>query len=140
MLRRTVRYLLIASLLAAPGCEIITPDAESACAECRDDLQIHLRNSFENDRVRVKLDDNVVYNGRVTTDDVWSLAEIVELRPRPGRHVLDVMINGSYKASETIDLDRPTYVHVHFNPETIPALGIQEGIVVNISDQRPMYD
>lgn len=44
------------------------------------------------------------------------------------------------QASETDELDRPTYVHVHFYREPIPALGIREGIVINIPDQRPMYD
>jgi hypothetical protein len=103
-------------------------------------LEIHLQNSFDGDAVRVTIDDMPVFAGAVTTDYVWSLAKIIELERPQGSHRVTVVVNETHRASATVTLDRPLYLGVRFYPEPLPRLSIDEGVVIDVTDQRFVYD
>ncbi len=130
---------LIAALLlitVAAGCHGLSSDPRGPSHA----LEAHLQNSFDGDAVRVMIDDAPVFTGAVTTDYVWSLAKIIELERPQGRHRVTVVVNEAHRASATFTLDRPLYLGVRFYPEPLQRLSIEEGVVIDVSDQRFAYD
>ena len=104
------------------------------------ELEVHLNNSFNDDRVRVKIDGHEVFDGRVTTNYVLSLAEVIQLTKSSGSHEIEVQVNDGDPSSTTFDLDHPLYILVRYYPEDLPTYNIQEGIYFDITEERPMYD
>lgn len=104
------------------------------------ELEIHLTNSYEDDRVRVRLDGREVFDGRVTTDYTVSLAEVIHLKESAGPSEIEVLVNNTHSASTTIDLDEPLFVQVQFYRDDLPHFRIVEGIFFTVLRERPLYD
>ncbi len=139
---RTRLVALVALLGLATGCHLLSPDAEGeiACATCRHAFEVHLNNGFDDDRVRVEIDGQTVFDERVTTDDVWSLAEVLKLQRPEGTHHIRAVVNGSEEGAASFELDRELFIHVRYYREALPSHGIPEGVVIEIREHRPVYD
>ncbi len=138
--RKSLHVAFFAILIIASGCELLSPVAEPECATCEQAFEIHLNNNFDNDRVHVEIDGKVIFDERITTDYVWSLAEIVKLKRPMGTHHIKIVVNGSEEEKRTFELDRLLFIHVRYYPEAIPDLSIPRGVVIEVSEIRPMYD
>lgn len=132
--------LLLPFIVVLSGCGFVDLDPSGGTTGVALDLEVHLTSQFNDDHVRVAIDGREVFDERVTTVDVLSLAEVVELKSSSGRHRIDVDVNGSYHASERFYLDRPKYAIVRFYKEPLPRYQISEGILIDVTDRRPVYD
>lgn len=131
-----VLALLLAALLA--GCS--TAGDPPAWTGPKQTLEVHLQNHFEDDHVRVAIDNHTVFSGAVTTDYVWSLAEIIELNLPMGAHRLTVTRNQGPSATLLFTLDRPLYIGVKYFEEPLPRLSIPQGFRFAVRDRPYVYD
>lgn len=134
------RALLVLFLVLVSGCEPFGVDPCACSPEFQLDLEVHLGSDFNDDRVRVAIDGREVFDDRVTTNHVLSLAEVIELQRPPGRYRIDVQVNHDHQAWTTFDLDRPLFVGVGYHVEPIPRYNIAAGIAIHVTDTRPVYD
>lgn len=127
-------------LIIAAGCQVLPVENEPECSNCDRSFEVHINSNFDNDRVRIEIDGLTVFNERVTTNPVLSLAEIIELKRPAGVHRIRVVVNGSKAGEKTFSLDQKLYIQVRFYPEAIPDLNIPEGVSIYVSEIQPMYD
>lgn len=137
---RLLLVALVTVLALASGCKLLPTEGEAGCTECELAFEVHVKNNFQNDHVRLAIDGMVVFDERVTTNYVWSLAEIIKLKRPMGTHQVKVVVNGSEQGESTFELDRPLFIHVRYYSKPIPELSIPKGVLVEVSEQRPMYD
>lgn len=127
----------LALLVLGAGCELLPVNSSSPNAQA---FEVHLQNNFDEDRVRVEIDGEVVFNDRVSTDYLWSLAEVVVLKAPEGKRRLRVVVNGSEEGKAQFNLDKKLYIGVRYYKEPIPSLEIPEGIVMDVSEEEFIYD
>ena len=73
------------------GCGLLQAEQEGT-------LHVHLQSSFSDDEVRVEVDDEEVFYGKVTTDHVLGLAERIRYRVPRGKHRIGVTVGGAEQA------------------------------------------
>lgn len=130
-------WLLI--VLSITGCDIFYTENVCESRNC-EQFEIHLNNNFDDDYVRVEIDGKPVFNKRITTDDVWSLAEIIELERPEGSHQIKVVVNENEEGERSFELDDMLYIHVRYYREPLPRSNIPQGVKIDFNDQSPMYD
>lgn len=139
MLARALRILIaLSALLLAHGCGFLDPDSCSCSPAYEIDLAVHLGSWFQDDLVEVAIDGKTVFDQRVTTLDVLSLAKIIELKYQPGLHHLEVTVNGLAQETTTFYLDRPLYALVSYFEEPLPDR--PAGVHITVTATPPVYD
>lgn len=122
------------------GCELLSPPGEGGKQEGLQSFEVHLNSQFDNDRVQVRIDGREVFDERVTTLDVLSLAHILKLERPAGPHLLEVVVAGRTRADTTFYLADPQYIQVWYaDPANASVMG-HTGIRLEISRERPLYD
>jgi hypothetical protein len=109
--------LLLAGTLSL-GCELTDaypeePDPESM--EMAELFEVHLREGFENDSVKVILDDHLVYQNRVTTMRSLSLAGIIATPIIKGEHKISIIINSELSRDTTFTANDTLIIAVRFS-------------------------
>lgn len=132
--------LLSALLAATSGCEFLPAQYDEGQAGDLQAFEVHLNSQFSNDRVQVFIDGKEVFDERVTTLDVLSLAEVIALKRPAGHHRIEVVVNRKERKAATFSLTEALYIHVWYRPEGIPELNIPQGIAIEPSRHRPIYD
>lgn len=130
-------WLLIA--LNTTGCDTFYSENVCESRNC-EQFEIHLNNNFDDDYVRIEIDGKPVFNKRITTDYIWSLAEIIELERPEGTHHINVVVNGNEEGKRSFELDDMLYIHVRYYHEPLPDSNISEGIKIDFNTEPPMYD
>jgi hypothetical protein len=128
---RTRQLLTVAAMLvfaASPGCT----DHKDPAAPTRHGLELHLTTSFENDFVRVTLDECQVFGGSATTDDRVGLSFVVHTTAYSGSHVIDVNV-GEHHQRLRFELQEYTYLIVRRDCQT-------GELSIRATGQRPIYD
>lgn len=88
-----MRVLLAAALLGAPllaGCD----STEAVAPSGPESFTVDFTTQFDNTSVQLELDGILVYEERVTTNDVLGLAERIELSISEDPHRLRVQVSG----------------------------------------------
>ncbi len=132
-----IYWLIIA--LSITGCDIFYSENVCESSPC-ESFQIHLNNNFDDDYVRVEIDGKPVFNKRITTDYVWSLAEIIELERPEGTHQIKVVVNENEEAERSFVLDDKLYIYVRYYHKLLPRLNIPQGVKIDFTNRPPMYD
>ena len=79
-------------------------------------LTVDLTARFDNDLVRIELDDELIYEERVTTEDVLSLAARATFEIPEGRHRVRVEVGGRASASAEFTAGETVFVSVFHDP------------------------
>jgi hypothetical protein len=123
MLCRNVLAPLAGLLLAGTlslGCELTDahpeePVVDPESVEMVDLFEVHLREGFENDSVKVILDDHLVYQNRVTTMRSLSLAGIIATPIIKGEHKISIIINSELSRDTTFTNNDTLIIAVWFS-------------------------
>lgn len=105
-----MRALLTVALLALSGCDSADPVAPSGPAS----LTVDFTTQFDDDLVRVELDDALIYEERLTTNDVLGLAERATFSIPDGRHRVRVEVAGRAE-SATFEAGATVFVGVSYD-------------------------
>lgn len=108
---------LFALLLVLPACDGAAWETDERVA-----LRVDIQSQFDDDRVRVEVGGVPVFDGRVTTEDVLSLAEIVEAQVPPGETTLRATVNGAARAEVTLDPAALGGVAIGFDGQSVSIL------------------
>lgn len=117
---------LLALLLVLPAC-----DGAAWESTDRVPLRIDIQSQFDDDRVRLEVGGVPVFDGRVTTEDVLSLARVVEASVPPGETVMEAIVNDGPRARIDLDPSAPGVVGVGFDGRTVS---------VQRFETAPLYD
>lgn len=83
-------------------------------------LSIDLASDFQNDTVRVELDDQLFYSGTVTTDYSLSLAWRMQVLVSPGSHRVEVsVLNHEALGDTTFNMQDTLTVYVTYERDEI---------------------
>lgn len=94
-------------------------------------LRVDIQTQFADDRVRLEVGGVPIFDDRVTTEDVLSLAEIVRSNVPPGPTTLVVRVNGGPEG--TLDLDP--------SGDGVVAVGFDgSDVSVVLLEEAPLYD
>ena len=104
------------------------------------DFEIHFQNNFDNDDVLLKLDNNNIYAGKLTTDYVWSLAKAFQLQAYSGQHTLFVNLNNSYTYQERFTLTDGLYILIRYYDDDHPEWEVTKGLNIRFTNTAPIYD
>jgi hypothetical protein len=75
-------------------------------------LHLHIQSDFEHDHVEVLINSTTVFDGIVTTNDIWGLSEEVELEQGKGPFLMKMIFNDSKPITRAIDMQQELYVGV----------------------------
>ena len=118
---------LLALLLVLPACDA----AGFWETQERVPLRVDIQSEFADDRVRLEVGGVPVFDDRVTTEAVLSLAEIVRSNVPPGRTTLTVLVNGEAETALELDPASGEVVAVRFDGSAVSA---------ELLDEAPLYD
>ena len=88
-----LRLLIFPLLLSLAACDGSGPEP-LVVPTGPESIGVHFQSQFEDDAVAVRLGDDLVFSGRVTTWDVLSLAATVPLSVPAGEQVVRVSVGG----------------------------------------------
>lgn len=99
-MKRLFKVLVLAGTVLWAGCSsgITTPSGPA-------DVRVDIQYAFDGERVELELDGERIYSERVTTDHIWSVAELVQFSVAEGRHEIKATVGG---ASATLGFDAST--------------------------------
>lgn len=104
--------LAIAALSLLAACDSVGPAAPSGPESLTVDFTTH----FDDDLVRVELDGVLIYEERLTTADVLSLAERVVFSIPEGEHRIRIEVAGQASAA-TFEAGQIVFIGVGYDPE-----------------------
>ena len=116
--------LVVGALAVVAGCGLL--------GENRQAFEVHLQSSFEDDHVRVEIDGQVVFDGRVTTAHVAGLAERIKLERPTGRHRIRVIVNDLEAVEKRFRLNERLTVAVQYYAEAWPQQSIPQGVTIKV--------
>ena len=117
---------LLVLLLALPACDGAAWETDDRVA-----LRVDIQSQFDDDRVRVEVGGVPVFDDRVTTEALLSLAKIVEADVPPGETTLEATVNGGPSATLSLDPAAPGVVVIGFDGRDVS---------VGLAEQAPLYD
>jgi hypothetical protein len=88
--------MLVLPLLILGGCK----DNGSTLRPSPAVFQIDLQSHFVDDSVRVQVDSRIVFEGRVTTHDIFGLAKSISVDANTGPHDVRIQVVHPYTGSE----------------------------------------
>lgn len=115
-------------LFTHTGCALLTQTTEEAVEiqatqtiEKPVEIEVHLWQTYDNDEVQIKIDEQIVFSDAVTTDDILSLAATIPITLSEGSHHIGVTINDSLEAETTFSTRDLVVIAVSYSPpeETI---------------------
>ncbi len=78
-------------------------------------FQIHLQTEFKNNYVRVKFDQENVFDDTVSTNSNMSYAAIISLDVSQGQHYIQVLVDNDIQGDTTLIVGDSLYVLVRFD-------------------------
>jgi len=130
---------LVIVFFALLGCSGQATDSDNT-APPEAFVEFHLQSYFKGEIVRLEWDGRVVFHGPAVTLDVWSLAEIIELESTQSMHHLAVEVNDKRETRIVIADSDSTFVLIRYYREDLPGPGIEKGIYIDVTAERPLYD
>jgi len=121
--------LLLACCIVLAGCDSADLEAPSGPEAVRIDLQWN----FEDDFVEIELDGDLVFAERVTTNDLLSLAKIVDYSLPAGEHTVHAVVNGRYHAAAQFVAGSIAVVAIRFD-------GGRKEVEIELSEEPFWYD
>ena len=89
---------------------------------CKDEevyiLRIDLQGLFENQNVRVTLDDQILHDESIQTNFSTGLASSTQAKKPEGKHTLEILVDETYSKKEVISLKGDLFVGVLYNPDS----------------------
>ena len=105
--------LIAAALSLLAGCDSADPTAPLGPESLTVDFTTH----FDDDLVRVNLDGVLIYEERLTTADVLSLAERAAFSIPEGEHRIRIEVEGRASAAATFEAGQTVFIGVRYDPE-----------------------
>lgn len=132
ILRLTFLPLLLLASCDSGGVEPI-PGADRT-------VELHFQSFYTGQRAVATINGYRVFDGRLTTEAVLSLAEIAEIEVAGGEQRLRVSVAG-FEATETFTVgDEPVYVGIRFQaPIDDPPVEFI-GVRLDVTNERFIYD
>lgn len=127
-LRRILLPLFLTCSLLAVSCG----DEGTGTNEATVPFEIHLGALFEDDLVKIEIDDREIFHDRVTTLAVLGVAEQIKLRMSPGAHNIRATVNGKAHAEDSFQLQSDLYILVGYHSGP--------GVTINFTYEPPGYD
>lgn len=115
-------------LVALPGCRIVQEE------HLQYPLEVHLQVDFRGENVRVEVDRELVFEGRVETDDVLGFAEIIRLDLTPGRHRIRVRVGDTFGAETSFNFQPPMALGVQFFSEIPQGVAGERGVHYRVAE------
>jgi hypothetical protein len=112
---------------------ILSCEAPSERITRSHDLHIIIQALFDNDQVRVDLDNQTVFDGTVTTGSIVAVAEWLTLESEEGMHLIRFFINGEFGAETRFELNTTHYVIIYRN-------GVTKEVGIWVTEDPPEYD
>lgn len=94
-------------------------------------LEIHVQSYFKDDRVRIELDEQVIFDGQASTSALLGVAERLVLKRDSGSHLLSVTVNSAVHTEEPFLLENALYIGIGYHDEKV---------TFRFSDERFVYD
>jgi hypothetical protein len=126
---RFLRLSILALALHATSCDsggLYTPNGPES-------VRIDLQYDFDNDLVVVEFDGLRVFRDRVSTNDVLSLAKMVDLSVSEGEHSVRVVVNGKAGGSASFTAGRWPVIAVTYDRQ-------EDDVLVALLKHPPYYD
>lgn len=124
ILKKVIVPFFVLSITFIPlGCKKFNIDKE---------LRIDIGTQFNNDNVSIKLDDNEVFSGNVSTSPLLGVGEILIFDYPIGRYELTVNING-VETKEKFRHKKNRFVYITFNKTS-------SKITITYPDEKYVYD
>ena len=79
-------------------------------------IEVHLWQTYDDDEVQIRIDGQVVFSHRVTTDDIHSLAATIPITVSAGSHEIGVTINLSHEEKATFHTQDVVVIAVSYTP------------------------
>ena len=97
------------------------------------ELGVDLQSRYENDLVKVEVDQDILLNEKISTNFTIGLAASRRINLQGGSHTLKIWINDQLKTSETIEMDQDQYMAVNYDR-------IADIVTLGFSDTPYFYD
>ena len=95
-------------------------------------IEVHLWQTYSRDQVQIKIDEQVIFFGEVTTDDILSLASTIPVTISEGSHRIGVTVNDSVEEEAKFGTEDLAVIAVSYSPE-------EEEVSFEFLDFRPAY-
>lgn len=128
-------FIIISFIFVSCSSQLLDPEDVEIV-----NFEIHFLNDFHEDDVLLKFDNNNIYVGKLTTDYTISLAKAFQLQAYKGEHLLRVNLNNMDFITKQFSLTDSLYILIRYSPDSFPDRGITQGINVEMTHQRPVYD
>lgn len=93
---RNLMSVLVLSLVFLGGCK----DSGSTLQPSPAVFRIDLQSQFLDDSVCVAVDSRIVFEGRITTNNIWSLAKSISIDGNTGQHSIRVQVVHPFAGTE----------------------------------------
>lgn len=103
-------------------------------------FEVHFQNSFDDDDVLLRIDNNNIFVGNISTDNAVSVAKILKLQQLSGNHLFYLNVNNNYFETREYELNDTLYILVRYHENEIDYLNIRQGIDIEFTNLRPLYD
>ena len=121
-----------AEIIAAPSREKPVDTEATQATDNPVAIEVHLWQTYDNDEVQIRIDGQVVFSNRVTTDDILSLAARIPITVSAGSHVIGVTVNRSQEAEATFHTQDVVVIAVSYTPA-------EDRISWEFLDTQPAY-
>lgn len=96
------------------------------------ELRIDVGTQFQNDVVTIKLDDDVVFSGSVSTNTVLGVSEILTFNYPIGQYHISVIVNGVEKTSK-FKHKKNRFIYISYEKQT-------SDITISFPNEKYIYD
>ena len=96
------------------------------------ELRIDVGTQFQNDFVTIKLDDDVVFSGNVSTNTVLGVSEILTFNYPIGHYHISVTVNGVEKTSN-FKHKKNRFIYISYDQQT-------SDITISFPNEKYIYD
>ena len=128
MIKYFISLFIIITLVA--GC---SDDVNSTNTEPTEQLRIDLQSGYSDTQVKIFLDNYTVFDDKVSTNDVVSVAAIIPLEVNAGTHYLKVTVNNLLTKETLFTIGDKLYIGVNYSPSNL-------NVMFNFSDSAFLYD
>lgn len=128
MIKYFISLFIIITLVA--GC---SDDVNSTNTEPTEQLRIDLQSGYSDTQVKIFLDNYTVFDDKVSTNDVVSVAAIIPLEVNAGTHYLKVTVNNLLTKETLFTIGDALYIGVNYSSSNL-------NIMFNFSDSAFLYD
>ena len=123
IIKAMVPFYMLSMTLIVIGCKKLDIDRE---------LRIDIGTHFNNDNVSIKLDDDEIFTGNVSTNQIFGVGEILTFNYPIGRYEITVNVNG-IETKEKFRHKKDRFVYIHYDK-------VISKITISYPDEKYVYD